>query len=66
MTDSNHKKSPLGQALFDMMVDMNRAQVRAYQAETFTAESESKARRAVSITAARHRPMVLNSIKRQE
>ncbi len=63
---SDHKKSPLGEALFNMMRDMNRAQARVYRSVDKMTETErmAAANRAARIAAARHKPLVLKAIVR--
>lgn len=59
------KKSPLGDALFAMLTDMTQAQVRIYRRSDLpTGSQEQAADIAVRLVAARHRPLVLDAIKR--
>ena len=60
MSNPEDTKSPLGQRLFNMCVDMTNAQAKVYQA----GGSEDEAAQAARIMAALHRPLVLDPIKR--
>ena len=54
------KKSPLGEALFNQLSAMNRAQARVYA----SGGGDAEANRAAKIAAARHKPYVIDAIKR--
>lgn len=59
------KKSPLGDALFEMLQDMNVAQARIYRRTDLSPESQIQAAGiAVKLVEQRHRPLVLQKIKR--
>lgn len=57
--------SPLGSALFDMLTEMTGAQVKIYRRNDLRPEQkEQAAQMAVTLVEQRHRPLVLNAIKR--
>lgn len=66
MSNDNRKPmSPIGQALFDMMTDMGRAQAKIYTAQGCTQGSMDAAQLEVIRLQRLHQPKVLNAIRRQ-
>lgn len=56
---------PLCSALFDMLTEMTRAQVKIYRRNEFTPEQqEQMSQISTTLIEHRHRPLVLNAIKR--
>jgi hypothetical protein len=61
MTENNPRKmSPIGSAIFDMLVGMTQAQADVYLAGGNIADAD----RAARIAAARHKPFVIDAINR--
>ncbi len=61
MTENNPRKmSPIGSAIFDMLVGMTQAQADVYRAGGNIAD----ANRAARIAAARHKPFEIDAINR--
>jgi len=63
---SEQKPPTPGRAIFNMLVSMNQAQARVYRSidNMTVTQRMARANRAARIAEARHRPMVLQSIKR--
>ena len=59
----NTPMSPIGAALFDMIVDMGKSQARIYQEKGFTPESQAEAITAVEMTRIAHQPNINAAMK---